>query len=337
MGFCKITKIYVVAAIGLTGLVVHQFSTTSKDYVRLPRILSPTDKTIAGSMIESYSTPGSIAAVINSAKMGTGGLQRTFSDSWTCKDTTTINKTIAGNINQLLPSDCKHGRRIIRTHSSELGLDYLLEYRKEHPEGQCLIATAIRNPAAWFGSQYLELQDGHWDTSEVMLQNYREWLATNKFDMRYSVLPGLLHEFNAGTLTQQAKIMDDNGGYSLTPAPSTSALPGCDLMFLRMEQSDRWPEFFEMLDPEFRSFVGQSRVDQNKANVEQINAIASYELTSEEKMNIYNTGDNFIQDWFDSYGYMDDVILIKPNAIKSYTSEKALLPFQSLETSVAPK
>merc|ERR1711957_413478 len=152
-----------------------------------------------------------------------------------------------------------------------------------------------------------------------MLQNYREFLATDDFLMLYEALPGLLDEFNAGTLTQQAKIMDYNGGYSLTPAPPTSVLPGCDLIFLRMEQSDRWPEFFEMLDPEFRSIVGASRVDQNKANVEQINAIASYELTSEEKMHIYNTGNKFIQDWFDSYGYMDDVILIKPNAIKSWT------------------
>jgi len=149
MGFCKITKIYVVAAIGLTGLVVHQFSTTSKDYVRLPRTLSFTDKTIADSMIKSYSTPGSITAVINTAKMGTGGLDKTFSKSWTCKRTPTINR--------VLPSNCKHGRRSIRTHSSESGLDYLLEYRKEHPEGQCLIATAIRNPAAWFGSMYLQL------------------------------------------------------------------------------------------------------------------------------------------------------------------------------------
>ena len=298
MGVRKITKIYVVAAIGLTGLVVHQFSTTSKDYVRLPRTLMSTDKTIADSMIKSYSTPGSITAVINTAKMGTGGLVKTFVESWTCKSTKKINK--------VWPFPCARERASIRTHSSESGVDYLLRHRKEHPEGQCLIATAIRSPAAWFGSMYLEGAKQHWDTSEVMLQNYREFLATDDFLMLYEALPGLLDEFNAGTLTQQAKIMDYNGGYSLTPAPPTSVLPGCDLIFLRMEQSDRWPEFFEMLDPEFRSIVGESRVDQNKANVEQINAIASYELTSEEKMHIYNTGNKFIQDWFDSYGYMDD-------------------------------
>jgi len=257
-----------------------------------------TDKTIADSMIKSYSTPGSITAVINTAKMGTGGLVKTFVESWTCKSKKKINK--------VGPFACARERASIRTHSSESGVDYLLKHRKEHPEGQCLIATAIRSPAAWFGSMYLQRAKQHWDTSEVMLQNYREFLATDDFLMLYEALPGLLDEFNAGTLTQQAKIMDYNGGYSLTPAPPTSVLPGCDLIFLRMEQSDRWPEFFEMLDPEFRSIVGESRVDQNKANVEQINAIASYELTSEEKMHIYNTGNKFIQDWFDSYGYMDD-------------------------------
>ena len=108
-----------------------------------------------------------------------------------------------------------------------------------------------------------------------MLQNYRKFLATDDFYMLYMTLPGLLHDFNACTLTQQTKIVDDNGGYSLFPAPPTSVLPGCDLIFLRMEQSDRWPEFFEMLDPEFRNIVGASRVDKNEANVEQINAIAS--------------------------------------------------------------
>ena len=180
MGFRKITKIYVVAVIGLTGLVVHQFSIISKDYVCLPRTLSSIEKTIADSMIKSNSTPGSITAVINTAKMGTGGLEKTFVKSWTCKHTPTINK--------VLPSDCKHGCRSIRTHSSESGFYYLLEYRKEHPEGQCLIATAIRNPAAWFGSMYLQLQHGHWDTSEVMLQNYRNFLATDDFHMLYIAL-----------------------------------------------------------------------------------------------------------------------------------------------------
>ena len=99
--------------------------------------------------------------------------------------------------------------------------------------------------------------------------------------------------------------MDDNGGYSLIPALPTSALPGCELMFLQMEQSDQRSKFFDMLDPEFRSIVRTFRLDQNKVNVEQINAIASYELTSEQKINIYNTDNKFIQDWFDSYGHMD--------------------------------
>ena len=83
-----------------------------------------------------------------------------------------------------------------------------------------------------------------------------------------------------------------------------------------------------MLDPESRIIVGASRADQNKANVEQINAIASYELTSEEKMNIYNTGKNVIQDCFDSYGYMNDVIFIKPNAIKLYSTPGSITEWE---------
>jgi len=283
MGICKITKTYLVVAAGLTTLVVNQLYITRKDYVRY----------------KLYSSPGSITAVINTAKMGTSGLHRTFSKSWKCK--------YIVKVDTINTRDCKDGRHSLRTHDFKDGSKYIQDFREEHPEGQCLISTALRSPTSWFGSMYLQTAKQNWKPKEEMIQDYREYLEMDDFHMLYKVLPDLLKEFNAGTLAQQVKIMDDNGGYSLIPAPATSALAGCDLLFLRMEQSDQWPDIFHMLDPEFRNIRGTSTVQQHVENSDQIDAIASYELTSEEKMNIYNRKTGFIREWFDAYGYIDGV------------------------------
>lgn len=104
--------------------------------------------------------------------------------------------------------------------------------------------------------------------------------------------------------------MDRNGGYSiLGPAPPTSSLAGCDLLFLRMEDSERWPAVFRSIDSGLRYEVGVSRLEQHPDMVDRINAVAEYELTGEEKKRIYTRGDSFIRDWFNSYGYMDGVVV----------------------------
>jgi len=53
--------------------------------------------------------------------------------------------------------------------------------------------------------------------------------------MLYYALLNLLKKFDTGTLIKQAKIMDENGGYSLIPAPKLSVLVGYDLLFLRID------------------------------------------------------------------------------------------------------
>lgn len=167
--------------------------------------------------------------------------------------------------------------------------------------------TALRGPASWFGSMYLQMAKQSWKPREEMIRGYREFLARDDFHMLDKVLPYLLAEFDAGGSTEQVEIMDKNDEYSLVPAPKKSALAGCDLLFLRMQQSDRWLEIFKGLDPEFRNIRGASRVDQEKDNLDKIDAIASYELTKEEKTDIYNRKNEFVREWFDVYGYMDNI------------------------------
>jgi len=300
MGTRKFSKLSIAAAIGLTFLVIDQIYTNTRDYVYVPRNLLASDEPSVENRVKSYSSPDSIAAVMNTAKMGTGGLMKTFASSWLCSS--------APSVKYIEVNQCRDDRHIIRTHKFDAGLEDIQKYRAKHTEGKCLITTAIRSPASWFGSMYLQTGKRNWKPREEMLQDYKKFLAAGDFHNMYTVLPQLLKEFNAGTLIQQAKIMDDNGGYSLIPAPNESTLEGCDLLFLRMEQSDQWSDIFKMLDPDITSKMGDSRLELHPDNFDQINAISSYELTSEEKINIYNSQDKFIQDWFDAYGYMDDVI-----------------------------
>jgi len=76
-----------------------------------------------------------------------------------------------------------------------------------------------------------------------------------------------------------------------------------------MEQSDQWPDMFQIIDPNIRSEVGSDRLEQDHPNnADQINVISEYELTSDEKISIFNDEKGFLQDWFDSYSYMGNVI-----------------------------
>lgn len=251
-------------------------------------------------IIKSYSGPDSIAAVMNTAKTGTGGLFQTFEKSWKCGNAPPVEKLAVAN--------CDNDRRIFRTHYFEAGVKDIQNHRANHPDGQCLIVTVLRSPATWFASMYLQIAKRNWKPKEEMLQDYKDFLATSEATkMLHTVLPDLLNEFNAGSLIDQTQIMDANGGYSFVgSAPSTSVLAGCDLLFLRMEESARWPKLFEMIDPDIHFKIGESRVQQHPEAIEQINAIAAYELTSEEKISIYDRENDFIRDWFDAYGYMND-------------------------------
>jgi len=298
----RIIRVCLGVSIGLIVYLQNQCAIDTKGRLYAIRNLSSgeQDDLSVEKRIKSYSSSGSIAAVINTAKMGTGGLYTTFQVSWKCG-------RFVPKVTSVRPTLCLHDRRTIRTHSFDDGSEYIQKYRKVHPEGKCLIASAIRSPATWFGSMYLQMVHNNWKPKEEMLKDYRKFLAEKDFHMVYQVLPDLLEKFNAGSLVEQSKIMDYNGGYSLIPAPTNSSLAGCDLLFLRMEQSDQWPVIFQMLDHEFHSIRGYSRVSKNFRNIEEINAIASYELSSEEKISIYNSRGKFVQDWFDAYGYMDDV------------------------------
>lgn len=252
-----------------------------------------------------YTASGTIVAVINTAKAGTGGLTQNFVRLWGCSDSTHYLSYISFK--------CPKGRLVIRSHQLDGTVQAVQQHQQKNPKGQCLIITAMRHPAAWLPSLYI--QKTHFCsnitmTKDVMLNDYKQFIANGNLiaSSAESCLPALTNEFNIGSLVEQAKIMDQNGGYSiLAPSSSESSLAGCELLFLRMEQSDQWPEIVKMMVPTHDFIRGQSRISQCPDLTEHISMLQDYELTDDERMYLYNYGDGFMADWFDAYKYIDSL------------------------------
>ena len=149
-----------------------------------------------------------------------------------------------------------------------------------------------------------------WQTDENILDNYRSFIASDNFiPVLLDTLPTILREFNAGSLTTQMKIIDQNAGYSfLGPAPHESSVAGCEGLLLSVEHSHRWKEILEMIDPNIQFESSPSRMETNPMSVDQIKIVADYQLTYEEKKAIYTKGGPFIADWFDAYRYMNNLV-----------------------------
>jgi len=251
---------------------------------------------------KSFSNPGTVVAVINTAKMGTGGLSQNFINTWDCIDAVKVPTHLTYN--------CPNDRMVLRTHDVNVGAEVIKTHRQEHPEGQCLIVSVIRDPVAWLPSLYAQKKkicEAASMPKEEMLQDYKRFLAylTVIDQSAESCLPRLINDFNGGSLIDQFKIMDQNGGYSILNAKHDSDFAGCKFLFLRMEQSDRWPDIIKMMVPENKFYRGQSQESLCSALSDHIQMLQRYELTKEEKMAIYSHGSPLVVDWFDSYGYMD--------------------------------
>jgi len=249
---------------------------------------------------DTVSSPESVIAVISTAKTGTGGLSMNFIRSWDCKS------DVNGRYH--LTYKCPDERLMIRAHHYHAGVEAVIKHREEHPRGQCLIVTSIRAPDAWLPSLYIQKKrvcDDVSMTKEEMLKDYQKFLTNSKdiSDSSVSCLPELIHEFNGGSLTEQIKIMDQNGGYSILSAPPESDLAGCELLFLKMENSDKWPDIIKTKVPENKFYRGETRAKQCPKLEGHIKMVQDYELTIDERSSLKNGGD-FLADWFDSYGYI---------------------------------
>jgi len=312
MGTLKKVKLYYVIAIGLAILMITLFSEDSEGH---GRHLSSADEQNVDERIngEQVSNNGStdLYAVINTPKMGTGGLIRTLlgtgglirTPNTSAFDCTKLESNTEPRLRMF---DCLHGQKVLRTHFFDIGSKAIERHRKNNSEGKCLIVTAIRSPATWFASSYAEkignnLDD--WPSEEALPSSFREFIQKVPAQISHAI-PGLLNEFGGGSLQEQFEIMDSNGGYSLLgPAPPQSIVAGCNLLFLRMEQSDQWPAIFKKVDPTIDFTTGASKTDLYPDLTERMKIVKDYEITIEEMSSVYQRGDENVKDWFDAYGY----------------------------------
>jgi len=307
------TKAYYVVVISLTILLINERCTNH--YLNYGEDSLSADQKIKRihSKRALSKTVNDLHVVINTPKMGTDGLTKTMVSKG-CKETKI-------NVSELKRFDCQRGhkKQVLRTHKFDIGSEAIERHRNGNSKGRCLIVTAVRSPATWFQSYFLQtlgpqkyvkslggcnLDD--WPSSEELLEDFRDFLhkKSSAYGALTLAIPGLLNEFGGGSLREQFEIMDRNGGYSeLGPAPPESIMAGCNLLFLRMEQSDRWPAIFDQIDPTIKFEKGLARVDRCPNLANRIKVVQDYSMTIAEKNFIYQRGDRYIKDWFDAYGF----------------------------------
>eukprot|EP00521_Asterionellopsis_glacialis_P006543 CAMPEP_0195281676 /NCGR_PEP_ID=MMETSP0707-20130614/887_1 /TAXON_ID=33640 /ORGANISM="Asterionellopsis glacialis, Strain CCMP134" /LENGTH=357 /DNA_ID=CAMNT_0040340583 /DNA_START=81 /DNA_END=1154 /DNA_ORIENTATION=- len=278
------------------------------------------------------SKSSSIIAVINTPKCGTGGLTIGASKTLHCS----LPQEPIPNVQH---KDCEDGH-VIRTHDVINGMQLLGDIRKsfkqqkqqkghEGDQQQCLIITAVRDPQTWLPSLFLEsnrneLCDRNEDKSasrqqhlsKKVMRMYKHWMNTNMYRVRWGlkdVRPQLLEEFGTNLRTEMGNI-ERNGGYSLIPHPSASSLydgdnvlNGCELLFLRMEDHEKWPSILSSVLPGGFTYDKPSgRVDLCPNIKEAYKDLLEYKLPYRDRNAII--GDDSISphilDYFNAYGYL---------------------------------
>jgi len=278
------------------------------------------------------SKSSSVIAVINTPKCGTGGL------------TTGASQTLQCGVGQepilgVQHKDCQDGH-VIRTHNVVNGMQLLNDIRKsfkqqkqqkghEDDQQQCLIITAVRDPQTWLPSLFLEsnkvelcgLNEGESTSrqkrlSKKVLRMYKHWMNTDMHRVRWGlnyVRPQLLEEFGTNLRTEMENI-ERNGGYSLIQHPSSSplydrdnVLNGCELLFLRMEDHDKWPSILSSLLPGgFTYDKPLGRVDLCPNIKEVYKELLEYKLPYRDRNTIIGDDSKspHILDYFNAYGYL---------------------------------
>jgi len=234
--------------------------------------------------------------------MATGTLQGTFSTSLKCKGRDPI-RTVN------LSGNCERDQKVMRSHDFNKAASYIQQYRGRYPNGRCHIVTALRSPNHWFASlfnEYNKARGSHCPDVNIPLdervRNFKTFLATNRFELVFDMLGRLLNEYDV-SLTSQFRLMDKNGGYSvLGPAPDNSIIAGCELLFLRIEDNDNWPDIFRKMFPGLQYRTVQSRSDMCPHAADTLKILEDYVMTKGEKETILSR-DNTIKEWFDLYDY----------------------------------
>jgi len=289
------------------------------------------------SSILSFNEPGTIYAVLNTPRMGPGTFQQSFLTSLDCGE--------GMKIPGVDVHECDMNQTVIRSNGFGASSALIHKHRRNYPDGRCHIVTSLRSPTHWFASRFEEtstFQGAQCRDIEIplddALREYKSFLITRDFGPTFYTLNSLLNEYRVRdeyrvSLTSQFQMMDKNGGYSIIgPAPEGSIIAGCELLFLRMEESESWPDIFETVFTGIKFALGEARLEQCPHAAATLNALKDYEFTKAEIKMMTRDG-GLIEEWLYVYGYENDFgTMLEPSTGTMLDSSTGPVQESSTET-----
>jgi len=247
--------------------------------------------------------------VVNTPKSGTGTLQQSFVASSECLDS----KTFA--MRGVYADVCSHETNVVlRSHhiGSAEGFLQFLQRVAPASTARCLVVTNIRDPRTWLPSLFFErnkedLCKPNQVSAATVVGDYRRWLLSPQFSPVSYVAPDVLKLFEGGqnftavlgqlfgsslarTKTSSKTIgQPDSAGLS-GAALHLRAIPGspwahsrCELVAMRVEDSDHWPAELAAASPGFRLYSSQGTSKRCAGEGDAIYAaLKAYVLTTQE-------------------------------------------------------
>ena len=246
-----------------------------------------------------------IFAVINAPKTGTGSFQGSIQKSFGCNGSSKFDA-----IGKVAGYECPRAN-LLRTHSADHGKQAVRALQKETPSNRgCMVFTAIRDPQTRLPSYFMEkhknqMCNQEWAESHTpaqVLEMYKKYLQTDRIAY-LGATDEILKEFGSTSLVKDFENMDANGGYTkLTNPDPKGDFQGCELLFLRMEDSANWHIIIESEIPGIEYGANTSREAKCPHIKEHYQALKDYKFTMEEKKSL-TFGDPWMEDYFRVYGH----------------------------------
>jgi len=229
--------------------------------------------------------PGSILAVINTEKCGTGSMQSSIKNSLRCYEKGPFYQQAR------VYYGCEHGGELIRTHNSGDGAKAIEMLREGSSDKKCAVMSAFRSPQTWVPSAFMQLAGiCHTKMSyKEYEKQYHEYIMKHSNDIRGQLIgtrTHLMKEFGI-TFTEVMESMKKNHGYSLHNNPSPDgSFANCELLMLRMEDGEKWREIFATLYPGVKYAPNEKRTDACPEIANHYRAIEKRKFTAEERIAI---------------------------------------------------
>ena len=204
--------------------------------------------------------------------------------------------------------DCPNDQQLLRSHSFNAAAKIIQKHRVENPNGRCRIISGLHSPVRSFAAKFLDENNVNNcpDTKvpvDDLIRDFRRFLITFDFQDTFEMaIDDILSKYGTFGATTSVRWINVNKGYSIIqPVPEYGIMRGCELLFLRVEENHRWPDFFKTIFPDAQYFPGDSWVKVCPQALDHLMALQDYSLTMDEKEFILSKHGKLARDWFDAY------------------------------------